>query len=117
MLIYRYENKDGRGPFTFSRKTESEIRLYYAVYKKIRYDTHPGPDWEKYTEKAEDYFFGCSSLEQLEFWFDDYVQKHLIDAGFKIKVYGCPDEYCVEDKNQIGFIMNKAEDITEYILV
>jgi len=121
MLIYRYENKKGKGPFTNAPKTDEEYELDNVLYSCLNMTLHPEPNWNLYPEDSERYNFGCASREEIDHWFNEEVKECLEDAGFRLKIYDCPDEYCVREENQIGFLKCEAEDITnsmrEFVLV
>jgi hypothetical protein len=123
MLIYRYENKKGKGPFTHDLDTDEDMALCNILYSSINPTLHPTPNHNLYTlgEGVSEYHFGCASREEIDHWFNEEVKKCLEDAGFRLKIYDCPDEYCVREENQIGFLKCEAEDITnsmrEFVLV
>lgn len=115
MLIFRYENEKGYGPFTFSNfsgVTDEQQNMLSSLLKSINYDIHPTPNHRLYEGigRFEDFRFGCDSIETLEMWFNK-VEERLKRCGFSIKVYDCPDEFCVVDKNQIGFLIEEAEQL------
>lgn len=116
MLIYRYEDKNGYGPFTFGRGiislTEFHIYLRALMVEYIDLSIHPEPRFMMYKGGIDKYNFGCASIEEINHWFNDEIQSVFPDCGFKLKVYDCPDEYCVREENQIGFIKSEADDIT-----
>ena len=118
MIIYRYE-RNGCGPFTFESETMDDDYLISLIGDNLDWNNHPCPQWQKYKGKDSSvYFFGCESIEELESWFTKKIIDILLNiCGFELKVYDCPDEYCVRDQNQIGFIMDEAEDITDCVLV
>lgn len=114
MLVYRYENEAGHGPFTFDnykKTTEDEDELQDILNDKVDFIIHPTPRLSLYSGPMEDYFFGCDSIEQLNVWFDEEIRYYLNLCGFELKVYDCPDEFCVVDNNQVGFLMEEAEQL------
>jgi hypothetical protein len=121
MLIYRYENKRGIGPFTLDAITDEEHELGDVLFGSLNDTLHPEPNESLYVWGLRKYHFGCASIEEINHWFNEEVKECLKYAGFKLKIYDCPDEYCVREKNQIGFLKCEAEDITnsmrEFVLV
>lgn len=123
MIIYRYEHMSGYGPFTFedhiSEITEEQQELLDMINENINFSIHPTPKINLYIGFGgfDSFFFGCESEEEICLWFNDDIRLMLNICGFKLKVYDCPDEYCVKEQNQIGFIMEEAEDITDDVLV
>jgi hypothetical protein len=120
MLIYRYENEQGYGPFTFGRGkvfTDEENELSDMITENVDFSIHPIPNYFSYKGGIDKYNFGCESIEQLDIWFNDDIKFYFDICGFELKVYDCPDEYCVKDLNQIGFIMDYAKNVTKRVLV
>jgi hypothetical protein len=123
MIIYRYENESGYGPFTFenyvSELTKEQNELLDMINENVDFSIHPTPRLSLYMDFGgfNRFFFGCESKEEISLWFNDDIRFMLNICGFELKVYDCPDEYCVRDQNQIGFIMDEAEDITDDVLV
>jgi hypothetical protein len=97
MLIYRVENPSKRGP--------------YASWAMLDYDqgTQPAPydDGLKTVEPRE--FFGFKSLEQLTEWFSERNREYLHNAGFRVRVYKCPDHVVRHGNRQIVFPMFDSE--------
>lgn len=115
MLIYRYENENGYGPYSFDRYkdnlTYEEEQLNEILVDKLDFNLHPMPDLDLYSGVFDDYFFGCKSINQLNVWFDKEIRYWLNLCGFKLKIYDCPDEFCIVEESQIGFLIEKAEQL------
>jgi hypothetical protein len=120
MLIYRYENEQGYGPFSFDRftknLTEEEEEMLELLNNHIDFSIHPVPNIFRYKGGVDKYNFGCESIEQLDIWFNDDLKFYFEICGFELKVYDCRDEYCVKDVNQVGFIMDYAKNVTKKVL-
>lgn len=116
MIIYRYE-RNGNGPFRFAPVTDDEYELDYFLCSSLRREDHPVPNKNLYEGDFDEYYFGCSSIEELHHWFNDNVRFMFERCGFELKVYDCPDKYCVVEKNQIGFIKSKATLVENFELV
>jgi len=111
IVVYRYE-KDGIGVFT---NKETGKKLYKKIIKTLNNKDHPSPlddkklryvyAYLKKTKEINDYYFGCSSLEELRFWFNEDIRDIIEKKGFKIKSY--KTNYYVKGTNQILFKKHK----------
>jgi hypothetical protein len=123
MIIYRYEHENGFGPFTFenylTELTDEQQELIEMIGNNLDFSIHPTPKRKLYMEFGgfQRFFFGCESKEEILLWFSDDIRYMFNICGFELKAYDCPDEYCVRDQNQIGFIKELAKDITDCVLV
>lgn len=79
MKIYRYERPDGGGPFC---TIDGKLR----INKNITYNNN--------------LLFGCSSIEQLFKWFENYQS---LLYGCKIKIYDIPDSEVIIGEDEVLF--------------
>ena len=128
MKIYRVQKENGDGPFN-SGVTGLRIQFYLTG------PNHPTPQNDRF--KSDDKYggyaycklFGCESLEHLQHWFNPYKvfndsfgllladciieedKRVLLDNGFFIAVYDCPDDHIQigKSKRQVLFDESMSE--------
>lgn len=79
MIIYRYEKKDGGGPFCTKDG-------YLRTNNKVRF--------------CDNTLYGCVSLESLQEYFKDYTDL-ILDCD--IVKYDVPDHECIIQERQVIF--------------
>jgi len=120
MIIYRFE-REGLGPWGIYNRLSSNEGWVYSRLKKSFWESrerHPAPypdgeDYDKVDEwakglksNASSLFFGCSSLKQLNVWFNREERFFLKLLNFDLCVYKCPKKIVWNFGNQVAFIKN-----------
>jgi hypothetical protein len=83
MLVYRYENADGGGPWFYK---DGSVR-------------QPLPDWTLYLD-IDDYVYGCDSLKSL---FQYFSEQRVNVNGCTLKTYDIPKEDIIFLNGQVKF--------------
>lgn len=111
MFVYRAE-KNGYGPFRASIKgVKNSIFLNEFSYMKP--PMYRGDLRAKTNAAWNDIYYGCPTIEHLDFWFDfDLLECH----GFKIAKYSVPEGYYETGHSQMIFVKKMAILIQEISL-
>lgn len=83
MVVYRYENPDGGGPWFYK-----DGRIRFPLPQAHLYD------------KTTDYIYGCKTKEEL---FNYFLKQKVNLENCKIKVYNIPKEDVIDLGKQVIF--------------
>lgn len=116
MLVYRFENSEGRGPYRHSGAMLAELEKLtnYDYYWASDRDRHPSPRedinaWDNVPfAKRDKYFFGFDSQAKAFAWFDAYERAWLAEKGYPIVTYEIDAEHVLFGKRQVAFKKHKA---------
>lgn len=113
MVVYRVENADGFGPYTFrdGHMTPAQAELCLEIGERHgNCPAHPGPrsdkGWRenpKAREFDDSYRFGFTGLDQMVAWFRGWGVQ-LRDTGFTVTVARVPIADVIEGSAQCAFI-------------
>jgi hypothetical protein len=111
VIVYRYEKKDGTGPYSGGACSTTSYNLYDP-------DQHPNPNWElirkkliKHNSYENDIKFGFESIEQMNAWFPLEFQQTLKNNGYTANTYYVPAHSVVHVEKHIAFIKKNAVKI------
>lgn len=126
MQVFRVENDDCEGPFTFSTDRISADTNHPDNATHLAHWLQLMHIYNMFSEKfptintdnvyrnmggrqylAEEVAIGCDSMQQLAFWFyDPRIIEVLFNLGFHISEYTVPDENCTygDSLKQVGFL-------------
>ena len=114
MLVYRFENEAGVGPYTGI--TKFDISTVVPGLDRNGSSRHPSPaidfsgdtsPWVKGMSRYNSHF-GFSTLHQLMDWFDPLQQIQLADLGFHLTTYQVDPEHVVLLNRQCAFVRKHA---------
>lgn len=109
MLVYRFENDRGFGPYTSRGCCGPEQFALQSELCEAHCDSYHPPIWEGVRGfKSGDMFCGCPSLDSLKVWFDGFVER-LFEAGYSICCYEVPESDVRYGRNQVAFSWENAE--------
>lgn len=80
MVIYRYENKKGKGPY------RNSMQIKWSGNKYVHEDANHPSSYEDFPAFSSDQFIACKSIKSLKQWFKGY-NPNLKKTGFKIVKY------------------------------
>lgn len=101
MIVYRYEDKDGVGPY---RSTNISLQLDSDILSEHSYCIHH-PGWDTdvndstYIRINESYLAGCVSIDQLNEWFYGFKVR-LHKEGFRVKKYVVPNDNIIVGRSR-----------------
>ena len=111
-----------RGSFTFYGESLSEIHFSDKNRPGVPQESWKRSNksvslWETretiMNSKSTPYLFGFSNLEDLEFWFSQYL-KSLFRKGYRISVYEADSKYVFNGTKQVIFKLGKATLVTRF---
>jgi hypothetical protein len=106
MLVYRVENSEGGGPYTFYSfdKADKAVVAVSNALKEAHNESHHHPpphsdgiSFVRHYERC-----GFVSIEDLVQWFDGWLQK-LHDVGFRMAIYDVPTDRVRAGEKQVVF--------------
>lgn len=113
MLVCRFENDGGFGPYTGRGCIgPTQLALRSALMNAhCDGDGYHNPIWEDVKGfESGDMFCCCLSIESLKCWFDGFVEQ-LFEAGYQICCYDVPESDVLRGRrnNQAAFAWENAE--------
>lgn len=110
MKIYRVEHiENTAGPFFQADSTL--CKQFQCIVS-----THPAPKQDGIENfDDEDDRLGCVSLEQLKFWFQNYIP-YLKKLQMVVRIFDCADEFVKHGRNQVAFHYANAKLTEELTL-
>jgi hypothetical protein len=102
MLIYRLEDEKHIGPYRSEKKNKYEYNRNFPgncheTLWEVLYLYHYSDD------DLDKFICGCTSEEQLIDWFTEECIYELMEYGFTIRVYDCPDDHIIVRTHQVFF--------------
>jgi len=108
MIIYRYEDKDGYGPYNSSKRvTNTDLNIVLRQHDDCVDHPCPSKDFDCPCSML-DVRYGFCSMADLEAWFTVEVRELLKIAGFSVVKYDVPVCSIQMGKKQVRFDNSKA---------
>lgn len=121
MLVYRVVDQNGDGMYRASTMDNNDCLWHKCCDDYDDDEHHPAPSGINHKicvkfldNHPSDFFFGFSSLDQLNHWIfeDEWKEKMHLEAG-KVLVFDVKPSHCVFDEHQVAFLMEEAFCVRE----
>jgi hypothetical protein len=111
MIVYRYQNSKGFGPYNGANWLKPDFAAMYRRHSNPK--THPSPRPSNYLANGC-FLFGFKSITQLKNWFNEEERNVLVNNGFKLLKFAVPDDDVFKFEHQIVFFTKHAHELGEY---
>ena len=110
MLVYRMENRNGRGPYRSLSEPARWLRDEHGI-SLYDDDLHPVPPDDGVPFPPWEGSFGFASREALDRWFPKEARQLLREKGQHVTVYEVPENMVEQGRNQLVFHRDSARKV------
>lgn len=107
MLVFRYENKNGVGPYTADWEEWGTKASSFWLASSHAGEKHPSPRMDGIEKSGKNYVCGCPSAAALSEWFSGW-EAVLLRNGFVVKTYDIPDEEVFIGKSGLQVVFKRG---------
>ena len=119
MFVFRFEDSEGKGPFTWNKPEEMQ-EAWYDIESETEWNPFWGPagtsDHNMGWEEIREFIFGCPCVEEFDYWFPPTWQKFLEGWGFQIKAFELHPEDVFMSSSGSQCLFRRESAISETIL-